>query len=411
MSLAPERETFDIDNWDPSVPMSDPYPFYKALNARDPVYWLERRQMWVVTSYPIIREILADPDNFRQDYERREQLRSGPAVVEQPYYQALRRMFFMMDGADHARLRPLFAKWFMGPTRTRDLIPRVEASAKRALDDLEGVERFDLIRDFAHLIPLRVICEIMGVPDEEALRIAHDLEEIVPIIETVHKTPEVKARADKAMVRLQDYFDSLIAERRRNLGDDLLSAMIRASEEGAFRDEAELHANILLMYLAGHETTTSVIGLSLLTLFRNPDVLDQLRRSNEITPAMVEELLRYDNTSQGVSRATQRDVTLGGKHIEKGSFILCLLAAANRDPSVFPDPDRLILDRDCKNTLSFGYGAHFCIGNMLARAEVRIALSQLLARRPNLQLETADPPSSWFKPSLTRALLKLPAYG
>jgi hypothetical protein len=193
------------------------------------------------------------------------------------------------------------------------------------------------------------------------------------------------------------------------MGDDLLSAMIEASDAGAFRDERELLANVLLMYFAGHETTTAALGLSVLALHKNPDQLAQLRRSPNLTGAAVDELMRWDGTAQGFSRAANRDVVVGDRQIPAGTFILLLLGAGNRDPEVFPDPDRLDLARSPTNTLSFGGGAHVCIGNTLARQELRMGLSALIARKPDMQLVTTAPPGSDFKQSLTRALTTLKA--
>jgi hypothetical protein len=352
---------------------------------------------------------MTDDVTYGQEYVHREVSRNGEAVFQQPYFQMFSRMFFLMDREEHQRLRPLFARWFMGPSRNRELTPMVERVTADVLNGLEGRSDFDVIADFAYPIPLRVISGILGVPDADSQHIAHYIEHIAPIVESVQKDEAVKVRADAAITQVEAYFRDLIAVRRRNMGDDLLSAMIEASDAGGFRDELELLANVLLMYFAGHETTTAALGLSVLALHKNPEQLAHLKRSPDLMPVAIEELVRWDGTAQGFSRAANRDVVVGGRHIPAGTFILLLLGAGNRDPEVFSDPDRLDLTRAPKNTLSFGGGAHFCIGNLIARQELRVGLSALLARRPDMQLVTTDPPASDFKQSLTRALTTLRA--
>lgn len=398
------------DAYDPRIPMSDPYDVYRVLRDRAPVLWNEPAKTWIVTGHEVATQIMRDDATFHQAYDHREVSRNGEQVRAQPYFQMFRRMFFMMDGADHQRLRPLFGRWFQGPNRMRELTPMVERVTKEVLGELEDFATFDIVRQFAYPLPLRVISELLSVPSADSAAIAHDLHDIAPVVESVQKSPEVKARADAAIVRVHDYFRDLVKERRRALGDDLLSAMIVAFDAGNFQDEEELLANALLMYFAGHETTTDSISLAVFSLFRNPEQLAQMK-ANLADPkfmrAAVEELLRYDGTAQGFSRAPVKDVVVNGNHIAKGTFMLLLLGAANRDPAVFTDPDKLVFERSTSKMVSFGGGAHVCIGNMLARAELQIGLSELLRRKPNLSAESIDPPPSDFKASLTRGLLKL----
>jgi cytochrome P450 len=188
--------------------------------------------------------------------------------------------------------------------------------------------------------------------------------------------------------------------------------MIAAADEGGFVDEDEFIANIILVYFAGHDTTTASTSLSVLALHRHPDQLAKLKADPGLLGKTVEELIRYEPPGQGVGRIPVRDVVVGGKKIEEGNVILCYLAAGNRDPAVFEDPDRLIIEREGHKVLSFAAGIHTCLGNLLARQELRVGLATLLARRPSLQLETIDPPASAFKPSaVSRGLRTLRAYG
>ncbi|MGE0741996.1 MAG: cytochrome P450 [Hyphomonadaceae bacterium] len=408
-------EEVDISTFDPRDPrMSvDPYPVYRALRERAPMHWVEATKMWVATSYADIAEILTDDETYKHRYEHREISRYGEGVREQPYFNAIRRMVFMMDGADHARIRPYFAKWFLSPVRARALQPIVERVASSLMDELQDRPSFDVVTDYAYQIPLRVIGELLTVPDEDHARIAHSVEAIVPLAEgSVPKSGEFLERGNAALTLLYDYFRDLARKRRANPGDDLLSAMIAAADEGGFLDEDEFIANIILVYFAGHDTTTASTSLSILALHRHPDQLAKLKADPSLIGKTVEELFRFEPPGQGVGRIPVRDVVVGGKKVEEGSVILCYLAAGNRDPAVFDDPDRLNIERQGHKILSFAAGVHTCLGNLLARQELRIGLATLLARRPNLQLETIDPPPSAFKPSaVSRGLRTLRAHG
>jgi cytochrome P450 len=391
----------------------DPYPIYRGLREADPVHWVEGARMWVVTSYREIMEICTEDEVYHHQYERREVMREGEQVRGQAYFNAIRRMVFMMDGDDHRRVRPLFASWFFDPAKLRGLSPIIERIADNLMDGLADTERFDVVRDYAYQLPLRVIGELLGIPAADHAEVAESIEAIVPLAEgSVPKTQQVLEAGNGAVTHLARYFRDLIRERRKRLGDDLLSSMIRAADSGDFVDEDELIANVMLVYFAGHDTTTASTSLSVLALHRHPDQLQKLRDDPALIRKAVEELIRYETPGQGIGRIPVQDVVVGGKAIAAGSVILCYLAAGNRDPAVFDDPDRLIIERKPRKILSFAAGAHTCLGNLLARQEVGIALNTLIRRRPALQLETLDPPAEWFKPfAVSRGLRMLRAHG
>jgi cytochrome P450 len=405
----------DITTFDPRDPQmrADPYPVYRALREQDPMHWIPAAKMWVATSYQDVMAICSDDETFHHRYEYREVLRSGEKVRDQPYFNSIRRMVFMMDGANHQRIRPLFAKWFYNPTKIRELGVVIQRIATELMDGLAERAEFDVVRDYAYQLPLRVIGELFGVPLADHAKIAHSIEAITPLAEgSVPKTAEVLAIGNGAVTHLTEYFRALVNERRQSLGDDLLSSMILAAEAGGFIDDEELIANVMLIYFAGHDTTTASTSLSVLALHRNPQQLEKLKADPKLMQRAVDELIRYEPPGQGIGRIPVKDVTVGNKHIESGTVILCYLAAANRDPLVFDDPDKLILDRPPRKILSFAAGAHTCLGNLLARKELAIALSTLFARRPKMRLETTDPPVAWFKPfPVSRGLRTLKAYG
>ena len=405
----------DINAFDPRDPQmrADPYPVYRALREQDPMHWIPAAKMWVATSYRDVMAICSDDETFHHRYEYREVLRFGEKVRDQAYFNSIRRMVFMMDGADHQRIRPLFAKWFYNPTKIRELGVVIQRIADELLNGLSEQVEFDIVRDYAYQLPLRVIGELFGVPLADHARIAHSIEAITPLAEgSVPKTDEVLAVGNAAVSHLTEYFRALVTERRRSMGEDLLSSMIVAAEQGGFVDDEELIANVMLIYFAGHDTTTASTSLSVLALHRNPEQLVKLKADPRLMQRAVDELFRYEPPGQGIGRIPVRDVTIGNKRIESGTVILCYLAAANRDPSVFDDPDKLILDRPPRKILSFAAGAHTCLGNLLARKELAIALSTLFARRPKMELETIDPPEQWFKPfPVSRGLRMLKAHG
>lgn len=410
MGKAKVLQTIDVDNYDPRIPLADPFPVLRALRERDPVMWHEPTKTWIVTGYDEARAVMQADAEWGQRFELREVSRNGEHVRQQPYFQLFSRMLFLKDGEEHRRIRPLLARWFSGPARIKSLTPMVERSIDKVIDNIVEREEFDVIKDFAYSIPLTVINELLNVEAQHSAAIANDIHDAVALIESVEKSPEVRAKADAAIIRLGEFFGNLINERRKNLGDDLLSAMIADYDAGNFIDETELMANVILMYVAGHETTTDSFGLSLMNLFRHRDEMERLRANPGMIRGAVEELLRFDGTAQGFSRSPYADAMVGDKHIKKDSFVLLLQGAANRDPKVFENPDELNFERNNSRMIAFGAGAHVCLGNMLARIELQTGLNRILARMPNLELETAFPPPEDFRPSLTRGLLRLKAH-
>lgn len=406
---------FDIAKFDPRMPeMSvNPYPIYRALREQSPLHWVDPVKMFVATSYRDVMAICTDDETFQHRYEHREVLRSGEQVRSQSYFNAIRRMVFMMDGEDHRRIRPLFAKWFLNPGRLKDMEPLIQSIADGLMDELQDRDEFDIVADYAYQLPLRVIGELFQVPEEDHKMIAHSIEAVVPLAEgSVPKTEEVLRIGNGAIDELRAYFKMLVAERRKAMGDDLLSSMIQAANEGGFVDDDELIANIILVYFAGHDTTTASTSLSLLTLHRNPGELAKLKADPSLMRRAVEEMIRYETPGQGIGRVPVKDVTIGTQTVEAGTVILCYLGAANRDPEVFVDPESFLIERPTRKILSFAAGAHTCLGNLLARQEVGIGIGTLLRRRPDLELVTTEPPAEWYKPfAVSRGLRRLTARG
>jgi hypothetical protein len=264
----------------------------------------------------------------------------------------------------------------------------------------------DVIRDLAYPLPTIVIAEMLGVPAGDRARFKQWSDDFAVFLGSFNPTPEQQQQALASVLELKEYFRALVPELRRRPRGDLLSDLATAEEQGDMLSEEELLANCTLLLFAGHETTTNLIGNGLLALLRHPDQLHRLRAEPRLVGSAVEELLRYESPVQGTRRLAKEAVTVDGRRIERGQFVLLLLGAANRDPEQFPDPDRLDVTRSEVRHLAFGHGPHFCLGAPLARLEGQIALGTLLQRTPGLRLETET--VAWREQFALRGLKSLP---
>jgi cytochrome P450 len=279
---------------------------------------------------------------------------------------------------DHTRLRRLVSSSFTA-RRVQALRPRIAQMVQDLLVRMEG--EVDFIAAFAFPLPVNVIGELLGVPSADRAQFQSLVRDWTQVLELI--TPEVLATADPAAATIRDYLAGLAAERRRTPGDDLISALVAAEEQ---LTEDELLTMAALLFAAGFETTTNLLGNGLVALLRNPDQLELLRHQPGLADAAVEELLRYDTPVQLLSRVAWDDVEIAGVPVEGGERIVAYLGAGNRDPERFTDPDRLDLTRSDNAPLSFGGGIHFCLGAPLARLEAQIAVPALLAHFPELAL-------------------------
>jgi hypothetical protein len=268
----------------------------------------------------------------------------------------------------------------------------------------------DLIEDFAFRLPVTIICDMLGIPEEFREAFYSGSRDGGRILDPVPMTPAEIAQGNAANQMAQMYFQQLFELRRKNPGDDLTTQLVQAEENGSKLSNEELTANIILLFGAGHETTVNLIGNGLLALHRNPDQLALLKANPALITNAIEEFLRYDSSVQLTGRVALEDINdLGGKKIPKGETVLCLLGSANRDPAVYPDrPDRLDITRPNVRPLSFGGGIHFCLGAQLARIEAEVAISTLLRRLPDLRLDDAENPE-WRPTFVLRGLKRLPA--
>ena len=384
----------------------NPYPHYERMRAMDPLH-LTQHGMYVASRHADCALVLRDK-RFGKDYPERMQRRYGPDAMKEPMFRNFALTMLQQDPPDHTRLRGLVVKAFTA-RRVEDMRPRIQQIVDETLDRIIPQGKMDLIEDFAYRLPVTVICDMLGIPQEHREMFYTGARNSGRILEPVPMTPEEikQGNAGQAMVKM--YFDQLFELRRKNPGHDLTTQLLQAEEEGSKLSNDELYANIILLFGAGHETTVNLIGNGLLALHRNPDQLALLKARPELITNAIEEFLRYDSSVQMTGRAALEDVELGGKRIPKGENVLCLLGSANHDPAVYPDhPEQLDITRANVKPLSFGGGIHFCLGAQLARIEAEVAINTLLKRLPNLRLDDAVN-AEWRPSFVLRGLLRLPA--
>ena len=381
----------------------DPYEGYRALRSGHPVHWHPIFRAWLVSRFDDVTTVLRDPTMSvdRGAMGDLELLELSDEAIE-----AIRVSLLMLDPPDHTRIRGLVNKAFT-PRVVERLRPRIEEIVAQLLDEMAAMREPDVIRHFAYPLPVIVIAELLGMPseDREAFkRWSDDLSVVLDPFSTGGRFDGVAEAFDEAHA----YFRALFEERRRDPRDDLVSALVAAEEEGTRLNETELFSVVMLLLGAGHETTTGLLGNSVLALLRHPTERLRLMDDPSLAPNAVEELLRYDSPVQMTDRIATHDLELGGRRIREGQQVVLMLAAANRDPARFAAPDALDLGRDNPRSLAFGHGIHFCVGAALARVEAQIALPALFARFPDLAL-VRPPAVKDYKPSMVlRGLERMP---
>jgi cytochrome P450 len=395
--------------FDPLSPefIRDPYPSYERLRNTDPMH-VTAFGAFLASRHAEASLVLRDK-RFGKDYVERSKRRYGSQIMEQPIFRSMSQWMLQQDPPDHTRLRGLVVKAFTA-RRVEDMRPRIQEVVDQTLDAIVGRGHMDLIEDFAFRLPVTIICDMLGIPEDHREIFYRGSRDGGRILEPVPMSPAEIEQGNAANAMAQMYFQQLFELRRKTPGDDLTTQLVQAEEDGSKLSNEELTANIILLFGAGHETTVNLIGNGLLALHRNPDQLALLKANPALISGAIEEFLRYDSSVQMTGRVALEDIDdLGGKKIPKGESVLCLLGSANRDPAVYPDrPERLDITRRNVRPLSFGGGIHFCLGAQLARIEAEVAISTLLRRLPGLRLDAAENPQ-WRPTFVLRGLKSLPA--
>lgn len=385
----------------------DPYAQFARLRELDPVHRTPDGN-WMLFRYDDVFRVLRDPalsvDDRNIGYSARaaqvaELARDRDLVRDE-------RSMLGLDPPDHDRLRRLVSKAFT-PRAIEGLRPRVQQLVDEALDRVAPVGRIDLIADLAFPLPFRVISEMLGMPEADMVTIRDWSNAMVKMIDPVISDEEVRAAGDAAE-QMDRYLDEVIAWKREHPADDMLTDLIRAEDEGDRLTPAELAAQVSLLFIAGHETTVNLIGNGTRALLRHRDQWDRVAADPELIMDGIEELLRFDPPVQLSRRIAMADMEIDGRRIEAGSFMACMLAAANRDPAKFgPDADQLDLTRpNAGQHVSFGSGVHYCLGASLARLEGQVAIGTFVRRFPDAEL--VDTPTVWNGRINLRGLAELP---
>jgi cytochrome P450 len=379
---------------------ADPYPVLARLREREPVHHDDVIKRWVLTRGDDVDRALRDRtmavDGRKANEGTYMRMFAVPAGSREP-------SMLMLDPPNHTRLRSLVNKAFT-PRAIERLAPRIGEIIDALLDVVAGQASFDLIEAFAGPLPVIVIAEMLGVNpvDRDDFKRWSDLTAMVlnPRLTADQRTVVVEGRR-----QLDAYLQRAIAERRAHPRDDLISAMIAVEELGDQLNDTEIVTMCGLLLAAGNVTTTDLIGNGVWTLLRHPDQLQKLRDDPSLIKNAVEEILRFESPVVQTGRIAMDDGKIGGGPVHRGESILASLAAANRDPAAYPEPDRFDITRGDVHHHSFGGGVHFCLGAPLARLEAQLAIAALVQRFPNLHL--ADAPLEWRALPAFRGLTKL----
>src|SRR5579863_459489 len=402
--IAPAKKVvFDDDT------LQDPYPTYARLLEEGPLHYVDVGSKWAVWSVFGHAECSAIAKDPRCSAKRAQQMLLSLPLSRQAEFGELARMFglwmIFMDPPEHTRLRKLLNKGF-SPAVVEGLRPQVEATVDQMLKPLQHGSEVELLREFANPLPVRIILEMLGIPQELRDTFVRWSRAVAAFRGNPNPTVEQARGAQDALIALTEFFRKTVGERRRKKGNDLISLLIDIEEEGEVLTEEELYAQCIALLFAGHETTRNLIGNGMYTLLQHPQDAAELREKPEMIRSAVEELLRYESPVQFTARVLKEDIEVCGRPIRKGWTVLCMLGAANRDPKQFKEPNQLNLKRLNNQHLAFSAGLHFCIGAQLARLEGQIAILNLVQRFPEMKLAGQRP--EWASTFGFRGLRSLP---
>ncbi|MDB6168482.1 MAG: cytochrome [Verrucomicrobia bacterium] len=390
--------------------MRNPYPLYSELRENAPVCWSQSWGCWLLTRHDDIVATLNNPDRFSSVRRLTAVFESELAVSFQekirPLISHYNTGLINVDGGDHSRLRRLVQQGFT-PAAIRRLQDRIRQVVRGILAQIAGRnEEVDVVRDLAYPLPITVITEMMGVPEEERDDFKLWSGKTVEFMATPRPSEDVLLASNAALVRLRNRFHTLTEERKAHPKDDLVTALVQAREAGDKLSDDEMISTLTTILIGGHETTTNLLGTSILRLHQHPAEREMLRANPPLIRNAVEELLRFDSPFQRNRRVVTEDCELRGQSLRRGQIVLQFLGSANRDPAANPDPDRLDVKRSPVRHVAFGHGAHFCLGASLARLEVQTALEELL--NGPYRLEVLEDNPAW-KNGMLRGLSHLRA--
>ena len=385
--------------------LENPYSQYARFREEEPVHWSEKLRSWVLFRHDDVTGFFLDDEHLSSDRSKAAKFRGSARSSEigfrtvstdPPVHGPVRAL---LNGALNPRVRTI------GPRvdeLIRVLLERLDGAVRRVVDYARLEGEADLIAEFAFPLPINVIAELFGVPEEDRAQFQEWSHGVARGMDRFYSGDGVS----RGLAEMHGYFGEMVAKRRGQSGDDLIHRLLAAENRGDSFSEIEVIAMCSTLVFAGHETTVNLIGNGMLALFRNRDELERLRAEPALAEKAVEELLRFDSPAQMVSRTAVADFKIRGQSIRTGDSVLAALGSANRDPEAFPDPDRLDVGRHPNDHLAFGLGIHFCPGAVLSRIEVRAAIPALLARFPRIRQGAA--PHRWRPTAVLRGLECLP---
>ncbi|WP_367848534.1 cytochrome P450 [Rhodoferax sp. WC2427] len=386
--------------------LANPYPAYQALREAGPLHWSTEffGGAWLLTRHADVEQVLRDPRFSAQ--------RTGGWVTDREetkgelagFQQLFARAMLFLDAPDHTRIRKVLNAGFK-PAQIQALEPFIAQTVAELLDAVGDAPRFDFMQAVARQLPTRVIAKMMGIEEAANADFAVWSDDLAVFIGAPLATHQQARRAQASLLAMGRYFEKLIAERRKNPGDDLVSRLLQAEADGALHNHAELLAQCAMLLFAGHETTRNLLGNGLQALLAHPDQWQRLQQDPSLVPSAVRELLRFDSPVQYTGRRVATDLQLHGHTLCRGDLVVPLIGSANRDPARHPEPDKLDVAGRDGASISFGSGAHVCIGALLTRIEAEITFRQVLQRWPNLRL--ADAPPQWADNPAYRGLVAL----
>ena len=383
--------------------LANPYPLFHRLRSEDPVHWDPFLHAWVVTRYKDVVTVLHHYSAERTPTP--EQLSRMGLSLLNPIAQVMVKQMLFLDAPAHTRLRSLAAYAFT-PARVEVLRGHIRDITNRLLEKVEAQGRMDVIADLAEPLPCIVTAEMLGVPVKDHQQLKAWSQDFAEMLGNFQHNPDRAPRVLKSVSEMTAYFRSAMREQRLRPRGGLVSSLMSAEIQGDRLTEEEVIANCIVTMVGGQETTTNLIGNGILSLLRNPDQLEKLRSDFSLIPSATEELLRYESPSQHTARLASEDTILGGQWIRKRQAVIAVMAAGNRDPERFPDPDRLDIARTDNRHLAFGWAAHFCFGAALARIEGQTTFELMLGRLHNWVLEPG--PLVWRSNLGLRGLTALP---
>ena len=362
---------------------ANPYPLYEKIRAAGPILPVGP-QAFVTGRFAIVDALLRDP-RMGKTYLQSVAARYGDEAPARPVFQSLSRTLLMMNPPTHTRLRALLMKTFNARSIEK-LTSIVEATTHDLLDRAASRAEFDLVSDYALPLPVQIICRLLDVSVADATTLGDAASQLVAAFDLAPLDEDGLRAADEAALSLECYFHGVVEQRRAQPGDDLISAMLSVEDEGSRLTDEEVVSNAVLLFIAGHETTSNMIGNMMIALFRHPQQMEALMHDPKLLPRAIAECMRYDGAVQMLVRTALEDIALGDATLARGSVVFMLIGSANRDPAAFPAPDTLDFARSTGTpAVAFGAGIHYCLGARLAALELDVAMRALLARFPEIR--------------------------